>query len=70
MTTLAVLCPSDLTTGGPEALHQLAAEARAQGIDAKIIYYPQPRLQVNPAYRHYDVEVSGRLVDRPGVVIG
>lgn len=69
MKKLVVLCPSDNVTGGPEALHQLVATARSLGVDASLLYYPTPRLTVNPAYAHYDVDVIGRIADQVGVVV-
>lgn len=68
MNKLIVLCPADIVTGGPEALHQLVAAARGLGVDASILYAPY-RAEVNPAYSHYDVAVTAPLPDQYGTVV-
>ncbi|HSG78516.1 MAG TPA: hypothetical protein VLD62_02965 [Acidimicrobiia bacterium] len=41
-----VLCPLGATTGGPEALHQLASELRSVGRDAGVLYMQEGPLSV------------------------
>ncbi len=43
-----VLCPANLVTGGPEALHQMVYYLRRDGIDANIVY-------VDIKNRHYRI---------------
>lgn len=61
---ILVLCPGNAVTGGPEVLHQLVHELRAQGKDAAICYFPfSTPFEIPGAYRCYDVEVA-QFVDR------
>lgn len=68
-----VVCPPYLTTGGPEALHQLVYAARSQGIDARIVYLPKkegaPPPEPAEPYKIYNVEIDENLEDEPGVVV-
>ena len=34
-----ILCPANITTGGPELLHQLGYKLRLFGFDVSIFYY-------------------------------
>lgn len=70
---IQVVCPPDLTTGGPEALHQLVYAARQQGIDARIVYLPKkegaPPAEPAEPYKVYGVKVDDALEDREGTLI-
>lgn len=67
-----VLCPAQLVTGGPEALHQLAHVARQQGIDARMVYTgadagaavatPEP-------YRIYEPRIDAAPDDDPQTLV-
>ena len=65
-----VLAPSHLTTGGPEALHQLVDAIRALGGDAYISYWPFDggAAPVPEPYRGYNV-VAAPPQDEPGNLI-
>lgn len=52
---VAVYAPSASTTGGPELLHQLVHEIRANGGEAAIHYVPDPLAAVPERYRIYDI---------------
>lgn len=72
ITKLQAVCPPDLTTGGPEALHQLVHAARQQGLDARIVYLPKKEgVQAATAepYKIYDIKVDESLDDSPGTLI-
>jgi hypothetical protein len=52
-----VVCPAQVVTGGPEALHQLVDALRSVAKRAFISYYPEgERHQTNSHYQIYDVE--------------
>ncbi len=56
---ILVVCPSNMTTGGPEALHQLVSHMRDMGLPAYIVYTPYHKpAQLPAAYQKYNVEVS------------
>ncbi len=55
---ILIVCPANVTSGGPEALHQLAAIMRSLGLSAFICYYPFSKASVTPnAYLNYRVPV-------------
>lgn len=62
-----VLCPVNQTTGGPEALHQLASALKLQGIEAYISYFDRNGKPVGcnvpSAYQIYDVAVAISVED-------
>ena len=66
-----LLCPAATTSGGPEALHQLAGALRQKGVDAAIVYYPfNGQAHPVPApYRHYDVAVRATVEDHADAVV-
>ena len=54
-----VVSPGDLTTGGPEALHQLVDSINRQGGSAAVLYWaPGDDWQVPELYAHYNVPVA------------
>lgn len=58
--TIIVCCPGNCVTGGPELLHQLVHELRAQGKQAFICYYPfAERFSTPAAYVHYATPQKG-----------
>jgi hypothetical protein len=62
-TTIYLLCPARIVTGGPEAVHQLADKLAALGHDARIV--PVPSVP-NPAlmqYKNYRVAFADQVVD-------
>lgn len=64
-----VICPGNAMTAGPEALHQLVAQANALGQPAQIVYHPFHRSFETPApYRKHGAPV-GRFADEPGTLI-
>lgn len=77
-----ILCPAGITTGGPEALHQLAHKLIGFGVDARLVYFtgdPNSEDWVNnsqswaksvtPLYAHYDVRVANDIIDAPDNVV-
>ncbi len=77
-----VLCPAGTTTGGPEALHQLAHQLIGFGVDARIVYFTgnpnhedwannsqQWVKSVTPLYAHYGVRVANEIIDAPENVV-
>jgi hypothetical protein len=64
-----VCCPGDLTTGGPELLHQLVDALREIGHKAYIVYFPFDRKFSCPiAYLGYNAP-QGSIEDRPSSLI-
>ncbi|MEJ8837490.1 hypothetical protein [Ramlibacter sp. AN1133] len=64
-----VICPGNAMTAGPEALHQLVAEANALGQPAQIVYHPFHRTFETPGpYRKHGAPV-GRYADEPGTLV-
>lgn len=69
---MQVVCPPGVTTGGPEALHQLVHAARQQGLDARVVYLPKKKgVLLEPAqpYKIYDVQIDAELDDSAGTLI-
>lgn len=69
---MQVVCPPGVTTGGPEALHQLVHAARQQGLDARVVYLPRKKgIPAEPAqpYKIYDVQIDAELDDAAGTLI-
>lgn len=68
-----VLCPVNQTTGGPEALHQLASALKLQGIEAYISYFDKNghliESDVPEVYQVYDVSVCCEIDDQPATLI-
>lgn len=66
---ILVVCPADMVTGGPEALHQLVAHMIALGLPAYIVYMPFDRTAETPMpYKKYQVPVSS-YKDEEGALI-
>ena len=65
---IVVLCPSNVVTGGPEALHQLVDSVNRQGGDAAIMYVPS-KMSVPAQYAGYEVRVARQVPDDALVVI-
>lgn len=64
-----VLCPGNVVTGGPEALHHLVHLLRELGVNARIVYTPLDKtFEVPQAYKDFNVEV-GRYEDVLGDLI-
>jgi hypothetical protein len=61
-------CPALVTTGGPEALHQLGYALGIQGIDARIVYYPERKegYETPEPYQVYGLKTAPFTLDRPG----
>jgi hypothetical protein len=61
MSSTYVICPGNLTTGGPELLHQLVAALRVGGQQAHIVYYPfNDAFEVPAPYRKYEISIARR----------
>ena len=63
-----VVCPANVTTGGPEALHQLVDSINRQGGHAVILYHPSGRT-VPDAYSGYQIRIAKNIVDTDVVVV-
>lgn len=78
--TIYLLCPANVRTGGPEALHQLGRALRDMGHDARMVYAaPGAEPEVTPgrlrfgqiadptpdAYAHYDLPHTFEIQDDP-----
>jgi hypothetical protein len=64
-----VVCPGDVLTAGPEALHQLVAELNALGQPAAVVYHPFDRRFETPApYRKHGAPVA-RYAEAAGTLI-
>ncbi len=62
---LYAITSGDITSGGPELMHQLVDAVNAAGGSASVVYYPFDReFQVPEPYRDYDVPVA-RWADVP-----
>lgn len=56
---ILVVCPSNMTTGGPEALHQLVSHMRDMNLPAYIVYTPfENSAQTPSVYQKYNVEIT------------
>lgn len=53
-----VLCPGDLVTGGPDALHQLVYYLTKLGYNAKISYYGNEKATCPELYKKYSPSVT------------
>ncbi len=66
---ILIVCPSGAVTGGPEALHQLAAHMNDLGLPAFMCYLPfKQRALAPPAYEHYKTKALP-YEDAPGNLI-
>ncbi len=55
---LILICPGQIVSGGPEALHQLGRALLDLGLDAAMCYFPFNESFAPPAaYAHYDVPI-------------
>ena len=55
---ILVVCPSNMSTGGPEALHQLVQHMISLGLNAHIVYFPFGKNAKAPkAYEKYQAPV-------------
>lgn len=58
------MCRGGGVSGGPEALHQLAAKGKKVGVDISIVYYPLKKKHATPdVYQIYDVNVAADVQD-------
>ena len=66
-----VLCPAEIATGGPEALHQLTYHLRKQGFDAYMYYVPNDVSNpVHPQYEIYQAPYTTQLEnDEKNVIV-
>lgn len=56
---ILVVCPSNMTTGGPEALHQLVSHMRDMGLPAYLVYTPYDKpAQLPVAYQKYNIAIG------------
>jgi hypothetical protein len=62
-TTIYVLCPAKIVTGGIEAVHQLVHKLRQFGHAATIVTIPNVSDPVLLQYRIYDVAFAAEVVD-------
>lgn len=79
--TIFILALHGVTTGGPEATHQLSDALIEQGFDARLVYFTWPDLKDGmpaefPAYTgwaeeyaHYKAKLARSLPDEDGAVI-
>jgi hypothetical protein len=51
-------------TGGPEALHQLCDAINNNGGEAYIWYYGEKYDKPHPAYAHYNIKLTDKLIDK------
>lgn len=67
---ILVVCPADMVTGGPEALHQLVAHMIALGLPAYIVYMPFDGLAETPdPYKKYQNPVSSYKDETGSLII-
>ncbi|TDO21419.1 hypothetical protein [Pedobacter duraquae] len=65
-----VLCPAEIATGGPEALHQLTHHLIKQGFDAYMYYVPNDVPNpVNPQYEIYKAPYTTHLENQEKNVV-
>lgn len=65
-----VLCPAQYVTGGPEALHQLAAAGRMLGFDTSLVYFPEKHpAPTSAVFECYDVRVAAAVCDASDSVV-
>jgi hypothetical protein len=56
---ILILCPGDVVTGGPEALHHLAHLLCKMGLDARMVYTPLGgKFEVPDAYKVFNVNIG------------
>lgn len=63
-TRIYVMAPSNIASGGPELLHQLAYKLEKLGYDAVIYYTPDVENPVHPNYTKYHCKYVTTLEDR------
>ncbi len=67
---ILVVCPANMTTGGPEALHQLVAHMRSLDLPAYIVYMPFDKKAETPnVYKKYNVPISSYEDDFESLII-
>lgn len=61
-----ILCPANITTGGPELLHQLGYKLRLFGFDVSIFYYERKenKSPVSEQYQKYQVPYVDEIKDK------
>ncbi len=66
-----IFCPANVTTGGPELLHQFASKLQEKGVTAFVVYYPfEAKADTPEQYRHYQVRVgAAEQIDSRSLVI-
>lgn len=71
---ILILCPGNVVTGGPEALHHLAHLLCEMGVDARMVYTPvEGEFNVPDAYKNFNVklgeyeDVEGNLIIFPEI---
>lgn len=67
---ILVVCPANVVTGGPEALHQLVAHMRSLGLPASIVYMPFDRIAQAPApYGKYNAPIASYKDEKGSLII-
>lgn len=70
MKKIYVFCPGNVTTGGIELLHQFVDEARINGADASIVYFPMEKnFQKPAAYEKYNCPQSKFFDEKSAITI-
>jgi hypothetical protein len=66
-TKIYIVCQADLTTGGPEALHQMCDAFNSLGYNAFMYYVPsllgKGKAEINPSYSKYNVRAAQYIDD-------
>ncbi len=65
-----IISIGDAVTGGPEALHHLASEMNALGLDASICYYPfDKKFNTPEPYKKFNVRVTKYIDEKSSIFI-
>lgn len=64
-----ILCPPNLATGGPEALHQLGFILNQLGFNAKMLYSKWMVNPVHPFYKRYKVPFVTKIIDNQETIL-
>ena len=63
-TKIYILCPSNVTAGGTESLHQVACKLRSFRIDAKMVFYPDvSNPTIHAPYKKYKPVITDFIED-------
>lgn len=64
-----VVSAGNQVTGGPETLHQFASKLADMNIETRMVYFNPRSYTVPERYKKYNIEVVGKIEDKPENII-